>query len=174
MISQLISQYPRAAAAAPVTHHPSPVTHHPSLAVLAGILLLAAGAMAAPPAPKGPDPTQKLAEIEQAQQAAAAQLADVQEKLKAVEARLAEAQEQLRRVQDDGAIDRDMLEKIRNENLGLYVMDSSTKEMVTKVGEQVEALSGQLEKFRISVGILAALVVVLQAFGIALLFIRRG
>jgi len=54
------------------------------------------------------------------------------------------------------------------------VMDSSTKEMVTKVGEQVEALSGQLEKFRISVGILAALVVVLQAFGIALLFIRRG
>lgn len=135
--------------------------------------MVAHGAAAAAPV-RGADPAQKLAEFEQTQQAVAERVTLLQDQLTGIEGRIAELQDHAARQRDDVAIDRDMLQKIRNENLGLYVMDSSTKEMITTVGGQVEALSAQLEKFRISAGILVALVVALQAFGIAMLFVRRG
>ncbi len=143
---------------------------------LALAVLVSVGAAAAPlsAAPRPPDLNQRLAALEAAQQATAAEVARAAESLRQVEQRLHEMQNLVGEAAAGREADREELREMREDILGLYVDESKTVEAVGQVGDQVEGLGASLERFRLAAGILVAVLVVIQTIGIALGSRARG
>lgn len=148
---------------------------HPFLklvVVFQALMVAAAGPVVAAPPAKAPDLTPKLVEIETSQAELAAAVNRLQEQIGGLDSRVSEVQSQLAASQEAAGNDREFVKELREEVRGLYVESSSTKDMVSKVGERVDDLGGSLERFRFSAGILLAVMLGLQIIGIALAFRR--
>ena len=68
----------------------------------------------------------------------------------------------------------DQVEGMRKEVWGLYVESSGLKNDIAQTGKQVEGLDESLGSFRLSAGIVVALVIVLQFVLVGLTFRSRG
>lgn len=143
---------------------------------LAFALVISVGIGASPTgaAPRPPDLNQRLAALEAAQQATAAEIARATESLRQMEQRLREMHDLVGEAEAGREADREELRAMREEVLGLYVDESKTMEAIGQVGDQVESLGASLERFRLAAGILVAVLVVMQTIGIALGSRARG
>ncbi len=151
-------------------------------------LLLAARSPAVPAADpkteaKGKAPnvaqiTETVEAVAEAQRSLAASLAQLQAQVRELQSALGElraaAQERHDALQT--AVDQllDQLKETREEVRGLYVESSGVKSDVAQVGKQVETLDQSLGGFRLSSGIVVAVLIVLQVVLVGLMFRGRG
>lgn len=84
-----------------------------------------------------------------------------------LEAELRPLREQLHGIQET-------LREMREEVRGLYVESSGLKGDIAQVADKLDGLSDDLSTFRLSAGILAALIVLLQILAIGLVIRARG
>lgn len=151
------------------------------------LVLLSCSAAVAAPDPKADAKGKKVnpAEITEAfgrltetQHALATNLAQLREQLNEAQRAGAEQRDQLREKQDASqAVLEQVLEQgkgMREEVRGLYVETSGLKGDIAQAGKQVEGLAQSLGSFRLSAGIVVALVIVLQFVLVGLTFRGRG
>jgi len=151
--------------------------------VLGCTVLSAALAHGAPPDPKAEAKTKRLNPTEvvqavevvaEAQRALAATLGQVREQLNETQRTLGELRDELRQNRD---VEQTVLEQtkgMREEVRGLYVESSGLKGDIAQAGKQVEGLDQSLGSFRLSAGIVVAVIIVLQFVLIGLMFRGRG
>jgi TolA-binding protein len=165
------------------------------IVLLALAALLSTGALAEPaPDPKGEargkavnvtQMTQTLDAVVEAQRSLAASLAQVQEQLHDLQSRLSQLQDAVQQghASAQGTLDQtqanldqlvDQLKETREEVRGLYVESSGVKSDVAQVGKQVETLDQGLGGFRLSSGVVVAVLIVLQVVLVGLMFRGRG
>ncbi len=122
--------------------------------------------------------TQTVEAVAEAQRSLAASLAQLQAQVRELQSALGElraaAQERHDALQT--AVDQllDQLKETREEVRGLYVESSGVKSDVAQVGKQVETLDQSLGGFRLSSGIVVAVLIVLQVVLVGLMFRGRG
>jgi regulator of replication initiation timing len=155
-------------------------------AVAAIVLLSCTAAMAAPDpkaeakAKKGnpAEIAQRVDQIVETQQSLALALAHLREQLAETEHAAAEQHGELREKHDASqAVLDQVLEQVkgmREEVRGLYVETSGLKGDIAQAGKQVEGLDQSLGSFRLSAGIVVAVVIVLQFVLVGLAFRGRG
>jgi len=131
------------------------------------------------PGKGGPDVTQSLNAMTEAQRSLAVDLAHLRDQLGELQRSLSEARDEIRQNHEaiQAQIDQGQLDQIkgmREEVRGLYVESSGLKGDIAQVGKQVEGLEGSLGNFRLSSGIVVAVVIVLQFVLVGLMFRGRG
>lgn len=139
-------------------------------------------AVAAPAAPPKADTkkfnpaelTQGLDAVADAQRSLAATLFQLRDQLTDVQRGLSELREELRLNRDAIQSGLDQTKGMREEVRGLYVESSGLKGDIAQVGKQVESVDNSLNNFRLSSGIVVAVVVLLQVVLIGLMFRGRG
>jgi TolA-binding protein len=158
-------------------------------------LMLSAGALAK----SHPDPkaqasgkavnlapiTQALEAVTDAQRSLAASIAQVQQQLQDLQGRVNQLQDTVQQghAAAQGTLDQtqasleqllEQFKEAREEVRGLYVESSGVKSDVAQVGKQVETLDQDLGGFRLSSGVVVAVVIVLQVVLVGLMFRGRG
>lgn len=114
--------------------------------------------------------------LEEGQQRASeisAGLGRVEEQLEQVQKRLAEVDSEVRPVREQLHGLHEALRELREEVRGLYVESSGLKGDIAQVSDKLDGTLDELDKFRLSAGIIAALLVLLQIVAIALLLRGR-
>ena len=164
--------------------------------VAVAVLLLACSAATAPAAPPKAEakatktpPVDLMPAIEQiadAQRALAASVAQLRQQLSEqladqltqTQRAISELRDQTREKHEASqqVLDQvlDQVEGMRKEVWGLYVESSGLKNDIAQTGKQVEGLDQDLGNFRLSAGIVVAIVVVLQFVLVGLAFRGRG
>jgi chromosome segregation ATPase len=120
------------------------------------------------------DLTQSLNAIAEAQRMLAVDLSQLRDQLNDVQDRLGEARDEVRQNRDtlQGALEQ--IKGMREEVRGLYVESSGLKGDIAQVGKQVDDLGSSLGNFRLSAGIVVAVVLALQVVLVGLMFRGRG
>ncbi len=117
-------------------------------------------------------------QMAEAQRALAATLAQLRDQLSETQRAVNELRDETRAKHDasQGVVDQilDQVEGMRKEVWGLYVESSGLKGDIAATGKQVEALDQNLGNFRLSAGIVVAVVIVLQFVLVGLTFRGRG
>ena len=136
----------------------------------------AAAAKADPKTQKGkaPEGTQTLNLVVEAQRSLAINLSQLRDQLTELQRSLSEAREEIRQHHEAVQGQFDQIKGMREEVRGLYVESSGLKGDIAQVGKQVEDLDGSLGNFRLSSGIVVAVVIVLQVVLMGLMFRGRG
>jgi len=153
--------------------------------VLTVLVLVTAwcGAAAAAPDPKGEakakraaaaDVTQSINAVAEAQRNLAVDLSELREQLKDLQRAVGEMHDDIRQNADTLQGLSEQVKGMREEVRGLYVESSGLKGDIAQVGKQVEGLDGSLGSFRLSAGIVVAVVIVLQIVLVGLMFRGRG
>ncbi len=154
---------------------------------LALMVLLCSAMATAAPDPKA-DPKGKkdgpaeampaITQLTESQQALAASVAQLREQLSETERVVTDLRNEMRDKGDAGkqVVDQilDQVEGMRREVWGLYVESSGLKGDIAQTGKQVDGLDQSLGSFRSSVGIVVAIVIVLQVVLVGLTFRGRG
>ena len=145
---------------------------------------LAARTLAAPaPDPKAearakalspPQVTQTLDAILETQRNLATAITQLRDRLNDVQSSVSQVHDELRQGHDTEQTALDQLKGMREEVRGLYVESSGVKSDVAQVGKQVESLDQSLGGFRLSSGVVVAVVIVLQVVLVGLLLRGRG
>ena len=157
----------------------------PHLAVpLALVLFVAypAGVSAAPAsradpkskAPKQAEVTEGMNALLEAQRSLAVSLSELREQLKDLQRSVGEGRDDVRTTHDAQQAALEQIKGMREEVRGLYVESSGLKGDIAQLGKQVEGLDGSLASFRLSAGIVVAVVIVLQIVLVGLMFRGRG
>jgi len=158
------------------------------LRAVAMLMLLSCTAAAAPtPDPKAEAKAKKVPPVDimpaidqivAAQHDAAVALSQLREQLSATQRAVSELRDETRAKHDasQGVVDQvlDQVEGMRKEVWGLYVESSGLKGDIAQTDKQVEGLDQSLGNFRLSAGIVVAVVIVLQIGLIGLMFRGRG
>lgn len=156
---------------------------HPAMALVGMLLLAAPGTLRAEPAGK-PDAraaARKTTEVAQditamleAQRSLAVSLSELRDQVKELQRSISEGRDEVRTNHDSlqGAIEQ--IKGMREEVRGLYVESSGLKGDIAQLGKQVDGLEGSLASFRLSAGIVVAVVIVLQIILVGLMFRGRG
>ena len=150
-----------------------------SAAVTLVLCVASMSAAAARPDPKtpkvkGPDVTQTLNAMMEAQHSLAVGQSQLRDQLSELERSLSETRDEIRQNRDAIQSQLDQIKGMREEVRGLYVESSGLKGDIAQVGKQVEDLGGSLGNFRLSSGIVVAVVIVLQVVLMGLMFRGRG
>jgi len=122
--------------------------------------------------------TQTLNSIIEAQRSLAASISDLRDRLAAAERGTAELRDAVQQNQAtaqsaiDGAVEQ--IKGMREEVRGLYVESSGIKGDIAQLGTKVEGLDQSLGSFRLSSGIVVAVIIVLQVALVGLMFRGRG
>ena len=118
--------------------------------------------------------TEQLNAVLEAQRSLAADISQLRDQLNAVQRGVGEGHDEVRQNRDllQGALEQ--TKGMREEVRGLYVESSGLKGDIAQVGKQVEGLDGSLGNFRLSSGIVVAVVIVLQVVLVGLMFRGRG
>lgn len=132
----------------------------------------AAAAKAA--ATKAAETTQTLNDIQEAQRALATSVAQLRDQLAELQRALNGERDEVRQNRDQLQAGLDQAKGMREEVRGLYVESSGLKGDIAQVGKQVEGLETSLGNFRLSAGIMVALIIVLQLVLVGLMFRGRG
>ena len=117
---------------------------------------------------------QSLNEILEGQRSLSVSLSELRDRIDELRNSLADSRAEVRQNHDtvQGAIEQ--LKGMREEVRGLYVESSGLKGDIAQVGQQVENLGASLASFRLSAGIVVAVVVVLQIALVGLMLRGRG
>jgi chromosome segregation ATPase len=118
--------------------------------------------------------TQTLNAVMEAQRTLAASVAQLRDEFTEAQRGVTGLREEMRLHQDavQGAMDQ--IKGMREEVRGLYVESSGLKGDIAQVGKQVESLDQSLGTFRLSSGVVVAVVIVLQVGLVGLMFRSRG
>jgi peptidoglycan hydrolase CwlO-like protein len=149
------------------------------VALLVGVTLPAVAAPVAKPdpKPKGPSPaevTQRLNAVTEAQRMVAIDISQLRDQLSTLQHNLAEGRDEVRQNRDEMQTSLDQIKGMREEVRGLYVESSGLKGDIAQLGKQVEGLEDNLGNFRLSAGIVVAVIIVLQIALVGLMFRGRG
>jgi septal ring factor EnvC (AmiA/AmiB activator) len=125
-------------------------------------------------APKGPDVSQELGAVAEAQRSLAADISQLRDQLSAVQRGVGEGHDEVRQNRDQLQAALEQIKGMREEVRGLYVETSGLKGDIAQLGKQVEGLEGSLGSFRLSAGIVVAVVLLLQLLLAGLLLRGRG
>ncbi len=117
---------------------------------------------------------ERLNALTEAQRRVASDLSDLREQLSTTQRSLGEGQNEVRQNGEAQQTTLDQVKGMREEVRGLYVESSGTKGDIAQLGKQVEALDGSLGNFRLSSGIVVAVIIVLQLILVGLMFRGRG
>jgi septal ring factor EnvC (AmiA/AmiB activator) len=117
---------------------------------------------------------QTLDQIVEAQRSLAGSLSELGDEITELQRGVGELREELRNHQDAAQGAWDQIKGMREEIRGLYVESSGVKSDVGQVGKQVETLDEHLGGFRLSSGVVVAVVIVLQVVVAGLLLRGRG
>ena len=148
------------------------------LVVTAGSL--AARALAAPapdPKAKALNPAQVMQALDgigESQRTLAAALSQLREQLSDLQGSVSQLRDELRQSQDTEQNSFEQLKGMREDVRGLYVESSGEKSDIAQVGKQVENLDQSLGGFRLSSGVVVAVVIVLQVVLVGLMLRGRG
>lgn len=123
---------------------------------------------------KSAEITQTLNAVMEAQRSLAIALSQLRDQLNELQRGVGEGRDEVRQNRDvmQGALEQ--IKGMREEVRGLYVESSGLKGDIAQVGKQVEGLEGSLGTFRLSAGIVVAIVIVLQIVLVGLMFRGRG
>jgi chromosome segregation ATPase len=125
-------------------------------------------------AAKAAEVSRDLNAVIEAQRSLAADISQLRDQLNAVERDVGGAHDEIRQNWDALQTTLEQIKGMREEVRGLYVESSGLKSDITQVGKQVEALDVSLGNFRLSSGIVVAVVIVLQVVLVGLMFRGRG
>lgn len=123
---------------------------------------------------KAAEVAQDINAVLEAQRSLAVSLSELRDQLKELQRSVSETRDEVRTNHDSlqGAIEQ--IKGMREEVRGLYVESSGLKGDIAQLGKQVEGLEGSLASFRLSAGIVVAVVIVLQIVLVGLMFRGRG
>jgi methyl-accepting chemotaxis protein len=149
--------------------------------LLAGWLMVAVSAVKAAPDSKvdakrfnPAEVTQGFASLQEAQRGLAASIGELRGQIDELRSTVGSMHEDLKQARDLVQTSIDHNKEMREEVRGLYVESSGLKGDIAQTGKAVEALQQELGSFRLSSGIIIALVIVLQLLLISLTFRGRG
>lgn len=125
-------------------------------------------------AAKAPDTSPELNALVEGQRSLAAELSQLRDQLNALQRGVGEGHDEVRQNRDILQTTLEQVKGMREEVRGLYVESSGLKGDIAQVGKQVEDLDASLGNFRLSAGIVVAVVIVLQVALIGLTFRGRG
>lgn len=112
--------------------------------------------------------------VVQAQQNLSVALAQLRDQLNELATSLGNNRDDIRQNHDAVQSVMEQVKGMREEVRGLYVESSSLKGDIAQVGKQVEGVEHSLGNFRLSSGIVVAVVIVLQVVLVGLMFRSRG
>jgi chromosome segregation ATPase len=124
-------------------------------------------------AAKGPEVSQDLNAVIEAQRSLAADISQLRDQLNALQRGVGEGHDEVRQNRDVLQTSLEQIKGMREEVRGLYVESSGLKSDIALVGKQVEELDASLGNFRLSSGIVVAVVIVLQVVLVGLMFRGR-
>jgi chromosome segregation ATPase len=117
--------------------------------------------------------SQDLNAVIEAQRSLAADISQLRDQLNAVQQAVGEGHDELRQNRDVLQTTLEQIKGMREEVRGLYVESSGLKSDIAQLGKQVEGLDTSLGNFRLSSGIVVAVVIVLQVVLVGLMFRGR-
>lgn len=123
---------------------------------------------------KAAETSQTLNEVLEAQRSLAASLSQLRDQVGELQRSLSAERDEVRQNRDLLQAGIDQSKGMREEVRGLYVESSGLKGDIAQVGKQVEGLDASLGNFRLSAGIVVAIVIVLQLALVGLMFRGRG
>ena len=151
---------------------------------LVGMLLLACPAVlwaeptgkadAKAKAGKAAEVTQEINALLEAQRSLAVSLSEQRDQLKELQSSVSDGRDEVRTNHDALQSAIEQIKGMREEVRGLYVESSGLKGDIAQLGKQVDGLEGSLASFRLSAGIVVAVVIVLQIVLVGLMFRGRG
>jgi chromosome segregation ATPase len=112
--------------------------------------------------------------LAEAQRSLAASISQLRDQLSELQRSLNADRDEFRQNRDLVQAGLDQAKGMREEVRGLYVESSGLKGDIAQVGKQVEGLETSLGNFRLSTGIVVAVVIVLQIVLVGLMFRGRG
>jgi septal ring factor EnvC (AmiA/AmiB activator) len=118
--------------------------------------------------------SQDLNALIEAQRSLAADISQLRDQLNAVQQNVGEGYDEVRQNRDVLQATLEQIKGMREEVRGLYVESSGLKSDIAQLGKQVEGLDRSLGNFRLSSGIVVAVVIVLQVVLVGLMFRGRG
>ena len=118
--------------------------------------------------------SQDLNAVIEAQRSLAADISQLRDQLNAVQQGVGEGRDEVRQNRDLLQTTLEQIKGMREEVRGLYVESSGLKSDIAQAGKQVEGLDASLGNFRLSSGIVVAVVIVLQVVLVGLMFRGRG
>jgi chromosome segregation ATPase len=122
---------------------------------------------------KAPEVTQGINALLEAQRSLAADISQLRDQLNALQQGVGDGQDEVRENRDVLQTSLEQIKDMREEVRGLYVESSGLKGDIAQVGKQVEELDASLGNFRLSSGIVVAVVIVLQLVLVGLMFWGR-
>ena len=125
-------------------------------------------------ASKQSDVSQEINALFEAQRSLAVSLSELRDQLTELQRSVSEGRDEVRAHHEalQGAVE--PITGMREEVRGLYVESSGLKGDIAQLGKQVDGLEGSLASFRLSAGIVVAVVIVLQIVLVGLMFRGRG
>ncbi len=157
--------------------------HATLLTLSAALVLLWCTAAVAAPDPKAEakakkanpaEVVQRLDAVVEAQRSLAVTLSQLRDQLSDTQKSIGELRDELRENHDASQGLLEQVKGMREEVRGLYVESSGLKGDIAQAGKQVEGLDQSLGSFRLSAGIVVAIVIVLQFVLVGLTFRGRG
>ena len=155
----------------------------PAMALVGMLLLAWPAVLRAEPVGK-PDAKAKASKVAEvthdinalleAQRSLAITLSELRDQLKDVQNAVGDGRDEVRTNHDALQTTIEQVKGMREEVRGLYVESSGLKGDIAQVGKQIEGLEGSLASFRLSAGIVVAVVIVLQIVLVGLMFRGRG
>jgi hypothetical protein len=124
-------------------------------------------------AARAPEVTQGINALIEAQRSLAADISQLRDQLNALQRGVGEGHDEVRQNRDVLQTSLEQIKGMREEVRGLYVESSGLKGDIAQVGKQVEELDASLGNFRLSSGIVVAVVIVLQVVLVGLMFRGR-
>ena len=125
-------------------------------------------------ASKAAEVTQDIHALLEAHRSLAVTLSELRDQLKEVQNSVGDGRDEVRTHHDALQSAIEQIKGMREEVRGLYVESSGLKGDIAQVGKQVDGLEGSLASFRLSAGIVVAVVIVLQIVLVGLMFRGRG
>jgi TolA-binding protein len=125
-------------------------------------------------ASKTAEVTQEINALMEAQRSLAVTLSELRDQLKELQGSVSDGRNEVRTNHDALQSAIEQIKGMREEVRGLYVESSGLKGDIAQVGKQIEGLEGSLASFRLSAGIVVAVVIVLQIVLVGLMFRGRG
>jgi gas vesicle protein len=118
--------------------------------------------------------SQDLNALIEAQRSLAADISQLRDQLNAVQQGVGEGSDEVRQNRDVLQATLEQIKGMREEVRGLYVESNGLKSDIAQLGKQVEGLDTSLGNFRLSSGIVVAVIIVLQVVLVGLMFRGRG
>ena len=125
-------------------------------------------------ASKAAEVTQDINALLEAQRSIAISVSELRDQVKELRGSVDDGRDEVRTNHDALQTAIEQIKGMREEVRGLYVESSGLKGDIAQVGKQIEGLEGSLASFRLSAGIVVAVVIVLQIVLVGLMFRGRG